>query len=95
MKTVEEERLESDIQYRYEYLAEFVGFTSDDARAIQNFAPHLGPRIGELVDRTYEQLLGYTSTARHFVPKQHGHDGPVPDDPVYLHSRSGDLVQGL
>lgn len=78
MQTIDENRIESDIQYRFDYLAEFIGFTPDDAKSIQAFAPHLGPRIGELVERTYEQLLRYDATARHFVPKQHGHEGPVP-----------------
>ena len=57
MKTIEEERLESDPQYRYEYLAEFIGFGPEDAALIQGFAPHVGPRIAELVERTYEKLL--------------------------------------
>ncbi|MCA8989522.1 MAG: protoglobin family protein, partial [Planctomycetaceae bacterium] len=28
--------------------------------------------------RTYEKLLDYNATARHFVPRQHGYDGPSP-----------------
>ena len=52
MQTVDEAKLESDPQYRYDYLAEFIGFGADDVKAIQTFAPHLGPRIGELVDKT-------------------------------------------
>ncbi len=80
MLTIDEEKLESDADYRFKYLAEFVGFTEDDARAILAFAPHLGPRIPALVDTTYEKLLGYDATARHFVSKQHGFDGEPPAD---------------
>jgi hypothetical protein len=80
MKTVDEAKLESDPQYRYEYLAEFIGFGPDDAKAIQAFAPHLGPRIGELVDKTYTKLLHFDATARHFVPKQHGYEGETPQN---------------
>lgn len=72
MQTIDEERLEADAKYRFDYLAEFIGFTVEDASAIQAFAPHLGPKIPNLVDRTYERLLHYDATARHFVPKQHG-----------------------
>jgi hypothetical protein len=78
MQTIDEARLESDLPYRYEYLADFVGFGPDDVAAIHAFAPHLGPRIGELVDATYHKLLQYDATARHFVPRQHGHEGDVP-----------------
>jgi hypothetical protein len=43
MKQIDESRLESDIQYRYEYLKEFIGFGSEEAEAIQALAPYLGP----------------------------------------------------
>ncbi len=78
MQAIDEPRLETDTQYRYDYLAEFIGFGSADAALIQGFAPHLGPRIGELVDKTYDKLLSYDATARHFVPRQHGYEGDVP-----------------
>lgn len=80
MQQIDEARLESDAQYRYEFLADFIGFGADDVRLIQSSAPHLGPRIPQLVEKTYEKLLSYDATARHFVPKQHGFDGPQPVD---------------
>ncbi len=80
MQAIDESRLETDLQYRYEFLAEFIGFGSDDVGLIQAFAPHLGPRIGELVDATYTKLLTYDATARHFVPRQHGYEGDTPQN---------------
>ena len=78
MQHLDEAQLESDPQYRYEYLAEFIGFGPDDVKLIQAGAPHIGPRIGELVDKTYKKLLSYDATARHFLPKQHGFEGETP-----------------
>lgn len=80
MDTIDEARLESDVSYRYDFVAGFIGFGPEDAAAIQAFAPHLGPRIGELVEATYEKLLAQDATARHFVPPQHGYDGDTPVD---------------
>lgn len=80
MLNIDEAKLESDPQYRYEYLADFIGFGPDDVKLIQAAAPQIGPRIGELVDKTYEKLLSYDATARHFVPKQHGFEGETPFD---------------
>jgi len=80
MQTIDESKLETDIQYRYEYLAEFIGFGPDEAATIQAFAPHLGPRITELVEKTYTRLLSYDATARHFLQKQHGCEGNLPED---------------
>ena len=84
MQTIDEERLESDSKYRYDYLSEFIGFTAEDVRAIQTFAPHLGPKIANLVDQTYERLLQYDATARHFVPKQQGFEGEPPESLAQL-----------
>jgi hypothetical protein len=80
MQTIDEARLETDSQYRYEYLADFIGFGGADAALIQGFAPHIGPRIGDLVEKTYKKLLSYDATARHFVSRQHGYEGDVPEN---------------
>ncbi len=79
MQKIDEDRLDTDLQYRFEYLAEFIGFTAEDSAAIHAFAPHLGPRIPEVVERTYEKLLAYDASARHLVPKQDGYDGNLPE----------------
>jgi hypothetical protein len=79
MKTINESRLESDLGYRFEYLAEFMGFGADDVRAIHAAAPHLAPRVPALVDAVYVKLFGYSSTKRHFVPRQFGYEGKVPE----------------
>jgi hypothetical protein len=78
MKQINEARLESDLGYRFGYLAEFMGFGPDDVAAIHGAAPLLGPLVGGLVDAVYDKLSGYSSTWRHFLPKQYGYEGPVP-----------------
>ena len=80
MRQIDEAQLESDLNYRFDYLADFIGFGPTDVALIQSSAPHLGPRIAGLVDRTYEKLLQYDATARHFVPRQHGFEGEAPGD---------------
>jgi hypothetical protein len=80
MKHVDEILLEEDSQQRYSFLAEFIGFGPEDVKLIQGSARFLGPRIGELVDSTYEKLMAYDATARHFLPKQHGFEGEPPAD---------------
>lgn len=78
MRQIDESKLETDLLYRFEYLVEFIGFTQEDASAIQELGPQLGPLIPQIVDRTYERLLAYDATARHFVPKQAGFGGTPP-----------------
>jgi len=80
MQHIDEQKLEADPVYRFQYLADFMGFTSTDTSAVQSVAMFLGPLIPELVDKTYQRLLAFDATARHFVPRQSGFEGEVPID---------------
>ncbi|WP_437968239.1 protoglobin family protein [Sorangium sp. So ce260] len=84
MKHIDEKLLESDLEYRFRYLIEFVGFGEADIAAIHGAALHLAPRVEGLVDAVYEKLFLYDATKRHFVPKQHGYEGEAPVDLLSL-----------
>lgn len=79
MRHIDEDRLESDLGYRFGYLAEFMGFGAGDIEAIHGAAPHLAPLVPALVNAVYDKLFGYDSTKRHFVPRQSGYEGEVPE----------------
>lgn len=78
MKHINERHLETDLAYRFQYLAEFMGFGEDDIAAIHASAPALAPLVPSLVDAVYEKLQKYDATWRHFVPRQSGYEGAVP-----------------
>jgi hypothetical protein len=78
MKQINERRLESDLGFRFEYLAEFMGFGPADITAIHSAAQALAPVVPQLVDAVYDKLQSYDATWRHFVPRQFGYEGPVP-----------------
>jgi hypothetical protein len=79
MKSINEARLESDLGYRFEYLAEFMGFGPDDVKVIHAAAAHLAPFVPTLVDAVYQKLYTYDATWRHFLPRQYGYEGPTAD----------------
>lgn len=79
LKKIDEERLEQDAAYRVGYLSEFMGFGPDDIKAIQGAASHLAPLVPVLVDAVYDKLFSYDATKRHFVPRQSGYEGEVPE----------------
>ncbi len=79
MKHIDEPRLEADVAYRVAYLGEFMGFGRQDVQAIHAAAAGLAPLVPALVDAVYEKLFSYDATKRHFVPRQSGYTGPVPD----------------
>lgn len=79
MKHIDENRLETDLGYRFEYLTEFMGFSAADVEAIHAAAAHLAPLVPTLVDAVYDKLFGYDATKRHFVPRQSGYEGELPE----------------
>ena len=79
MKHIDEQRLEKDTAYRVGYLSEFMGFAPDDVAAIHGAASHLAPLVPVLVDAVYVKLFSYDATKRHFVPRQSGYQGAVPE----------------
>jgi hypothetical protein len=80
MQYIDESRLETDLGYRFNYLAEFMEFSDDDITSIHSAAAHLAPRVPRLVDAVYVKLFNYDATKRHFVPQQHGYEGGLAED---------------
>lgn len=79
LRHIDESRLETDLGYRFTYVTEFMGLDGEDIRAIHAAAAYLAPVVPGLVDAVYDKLATYDATWRHFVPRQAGYDGPVPD----------------
>lgn len=78
MERIDEGRLEGDVEYRFGYLAGFMGFGEGDVAAIHDAAPALAPLVPTLVDAIYAKLQTYDATWRHFVPRQSGYEGEIP-----------------
>jgi hypothetical protein len=79
MKHIDESRLETDLAYRVGYTSEFMGFGQEDIDTLHASAAVLGPLVPALVDAVYDKLFGYDATKRHFVPRQFGYEGEIPD----------------
>lgn len=80
MKQIDESRLETDLEYRFGYVAEFMGFRAEDIAVIHGAAGFLAPLVPALVDAVYEKLHNYDATWRHFVPRQAGYEGELPEN---------------
>lgn len=92
MKMIDEARLESNLDYRFGYLTEFIGFGEADIHAIHAVATHLAPLVPALVDAVYVKLFAYDATKRHFLPRQYGYEGPTPENLEKL-SLDHELIQ--
>ena len=72
MQHVDERRLEEDVEYRFRYVADYIGFGEEDERAIREAAPLTVPLVPKLVDAAYEAFHRYDATWRHFLARQQG-----------------------
>ena len=79
IQRIDEPRLETHLAYRFEYVSKFMGFGEEDVAALHGAAEVLAPLVPGLVDAVYDKLFTRDATKRHFVPRQHGYEGPVPE----------------
>ena len=91
MEKLDEARLELDLVYRYEFLKNFVGFGDEDVAAIRKVIAQLATQVPEIVEEQYQKLLAYDATARHFVERQHGYEGPLPESLADLSAEHGQV----
>ncbi len=80
VQAIDESRLESDLQYRFEYLVDFIGFDEEDSAVIHASAELLAPLVPGLVDAVYVKLFSYDSTKRHFLVRNSGYEGDLAKD---------------
>lgn len=78
MQKIDEQRLETDLGYRFDYLAKFMGFGEVDVQAVHVAVTHLAPLVPVLVDAVYDKLNSFDATWRHFLPRQSGYEGAAP-----------------
>ena len=64
---IDEARLERDVAYRFDDLAEVVGFTERDRALIRAARPALRARIDPIVGRISEVILARPAMRRHFA----------------------------
>ncbi|KAJ2889933.1 hypothetical protein IWW38_004412 [Coemansia aciculifera] len=71
-KHIERDRLFTDIQYRFDYVSQFIGFTETDQEYIRKSAPVVGGLVPTIVDAVYDKLANYDVTWGHFSQDQDG-----------------------
>ena len=91
MEKLDEQRLELDLAYRYEFLKNFVGFGPADVAAIRKVLAELVTLMPDIVKDQYQKLLAYDATARHFVEPQHGCAAPPPESLADLSVEQGQV----
>lgn len=78
LRRIDEEKLETDLAYRMQFVMEFMDFGERDIDAIHAAAPVIAPLVDGLVDAVYVKLFTYDATKRHFVQRNDGFNGEAP-----------------
>ncbi len=87
---IDEVRLEKDPDYRFAYLADFIGLTELDRVVIRGARSVLEPRLDRMVNTLTGRVMAFEPAARHF----RGADGTVDKEGITAHLR-GYLVRLL
>jgi hypothetical protein len=71
------ERLYTDIQYRFQYLAKFSDFGEADIEAIHDAAPLVAPLVPAIIDAVYLKLFAFDSTKAVFLQRNENYQGEL------------------
>lgn len=77
---IDRERLYTDLQYRFQYVAKFVDFNESDINAIKGAAPLIAPLVPVIVDAVYDHLFSFDITKEVFMQRGQGFHGMLPVD---------------
>ena len=77
LKTIDEDKLYTDLGYRYQYLCDFIGISEKDVNLIHGSASILGPKVELLVDAVYNKLFSFTCTKKVFFRERQKYDEPT------------------
>jgi hypothetical protein len=77
MEHVDRQKLYTDLQYRFNYVAKFVGFGEEDIKAIKDSANLVAPLVKTIVDAVYVKLFSFDITKDVFAQRNEGFDGTV------------------
>jgi hypothetical protein len=75
---IDENRLNSDLRYRFDYLSKFLNFTSNDIAMLNTFAPIVFPVIPVIADTVYRKLFSFDITKHYFLINKEGFEGFLP-----------------
>jgi hypothetical protein len=77
MQHIEREKLYTDLQYRFNYVAKFVNFGEEDIQAIKNSSNLIAPQLKMIVDTVYVKLFSFDITKEVFAKRNEGFTGRV------------------
>ncbi|KAJ1966101.1 hypothetical protein GGI12_000305 [Dipsacomyces acuminosporus] len=72
LQHIDRDRLYTDLQYRYDYVSAFIGFTKEDQELIRKSASVVGGLVPTIVDAVYDKLSDYDLTWKGFAENQDG-----------------------
>lgn len=83
-KSINEQKLSSDHEYRWNHAREVIGFTNEDWNQLRSTEPYLRGELRSIVETLYEEFMKYEPTAQFYLDE----DGSF-DEEAYEHRVDG------
>ncbi|KAG2385871.1 hypothetical protein C9374_003020 [Naegleria lovaniensis] len=74
---IENTKLFTDLEYRFNYVCKFVGFGAEDIKYIHESASVLAPLVPTIVDRVYVKLFSFDITKKVFLVRNDKFEGQM------------------
>jgi len=70
-------RLNTDLAYRFNFVAKFAGFGDEDKAVLKAAAPLVTPLVPAVVTAVYKKLFSYDVTKQYFLSRNDGFEGDI------------------
>ncbi|CAF1310467.1 unnamed protein product [Adineta ricciae] len=74
---VDHHLVETNLRHRFEYLAKFVNFTTDDIVMLNRIGKLTASMLPDIVDQIFQRFLDFDITKRYFLMRHFGYTGIV------------------
>jgi hypothetical protein len=91
--SVDEDRLDTDLYYRFQFLAEYFNFTNRDIAFIHEHIEFIKSLVPRVIEKSLEKLLNFDVTRRLLLGTIHGVATELTTDPDELTMQSPSIKQ--
>ena len=93
MQTIDEQKLFTDLPYRFDYVTKFVGFGEEDIKYIHESAAVLAPLVPTVVDLVYKKLFSFDVTKKTFMVRNDKFEGKMEESLDELDDKASEQIK--
>ena len=93
MEHIDNKKLFTNLEYRFNYVSKFIGFGEEDIKYIHESSSVLAPLVPTVVDLVYKKLFSFDITKRPFLVRNDNFTGKMEESLEELNDSSSEQIK--